>query len=495
LNWALALLTAVLLILSVPRFDIAVLAAGALAPLLAAVARERSWKRRFLTGWLSGLVYWFGVCYWIQAVLEQYGGLGVGGAWGSFLLFCVLKGLHTAVFSALAGAAIHGWYAIPAVAALWTGLERTHGPFGFTWFLLGNAGIDMSVPMRLAPLIGVYGISFVFAMLSVGIALLFLRRERKHLLWLLVLPLLYLLPKLPDAERPRQTAVAVQPNVAEETEWTPALADRLQRRLVSLSLAGASEISPQLIVWPEMPAPVYYYEDEALRSRLATLAGTTGTHILAGTVAHTTAGLVTNSAVMVAPDGQLVDRYDKVYLVPFGEYVPDLFGWVNQITTQAGEFQPGSRVVVFPAGERRLGAFICYESVFPHFVRQFAAQGAGVLINLSNDGYFARSAAREQHLKIVRMRAAENRRWIVRATNDGITATVDPAGRLVQRLEPYVETSAALGFSFENAVTPYSRTGDWFAWLCLAGGLAPAVYRVARLRRRQPALPSAKRRD
>jgi apolipoprotein N-acyltransferase len=166
-----------------------------------------------------------------------------------------------------------------------------------------------------------------------------------------------------------------------------------------------------------------------------------------------------------------VDRYDKIHLVPFGEFVPPLFGWVNRVTGEAGDFAPGNRIVVFPVRDHKLGAFICYESAFPHLVRQFARNGAEALFNLSNDGYFGRSAAREQHLKLVRMRAIENRRWIVRATNDGITAVVDPSGRITERLAPYKEAAARAGFSFLSQTTFYTSHGDWFAWACLAIGI------------------------
>jgi apolipoprotein N-acyltransferase len=272
--------------------------------------------------------------------------------------------------------------------------------------------------------------------------------------------------------------VTVQPNIDEETQWTAERVDELQRRLVARSLEhsiDARQSPPALILWPEAPAPLYFYEDVALRTRLEELTRTTRAHALAGTVAHDDRGSPLNSAVMLAPDGRLLGRYDKIKLVPFGEFIPPMFGWINQITTEAGEFKAGDSVVVFDAGGRRVGAFICYESVFPDLVRQFAKSGAEVLVNLSNDGYFARSAAREQHLSIVRMRAAENRRWILRSTNDGITAAVDPAGRVTRTLPPFLETSARLQFSYEAAVTPYTRFGDWFAWGCLIVGVGLAI--------------------
>jgi apolipoprotein N-acyltransferase len=126
--------------------------------------------------------------------------------------------------------------------------------------------------------------------------------------------------------------------------------------------------------------------------------------------------------------------------------------------------------VVFPAGNHKLGAFICYESAFPHEVRQFVNDGAQVLVNLSNDGYFGRTAAREQHLEIARMRAVENRRWLLRPTNDGISAVVDPAGRLIMRLPMYQETEALASYEYHSDKTLYTSLGDWFAWSCLLAG-------------------------
>ena len=192
---------------------------------------------------------------------------------------------------------------------------------------------------------------------------------------------------------------------------------------------------------------------------------------------------------MLDPSGDVVDRYDKMFLVPFGEFVPPLFSFVNRITQEAGDFTPGKRVVVFPFGGHHLGAFICYESAFPHLVRRFALGGADVLANLSNDGYFGHSAAREQHLKLVRMRAVENRRWIVRVTNDGITAVVDPTGRITARLPMYSEQVARVQYGYVHDLTFYTRHGDWFAWSCLVIGFALALLNApwGALRRRATA--------
>jgi len=466
----LSLVSALLLILIFPRFNLTWLAPFVLTPLLIACAREFSWRRRFLNGWLAGFVFWFGVCYWIQFVLEVHGGMGRWGGWGTFALFAVLKGLHLAIFAALAGFLMQRWWAVPAVAALWTGLERTHGELGFTWLQLGNAGIDMPLPMRVAPILGVYGISFLFAMLAAAVALVILRRPRRELAWVAIVPLVLILPAAPPPDKGAERAILVQPNIDTEFDWTQASLSRMERDLTTLSHAPGVP----LIVWPEVPAP-FYPSDPAFRVYVETIARSEHAYFLFGGVAYNSARAPLNSAFLFDPDGHLLDRYDKIHLVPFGEFVPDVFSWVNRVTKETGDFAPGARVVEFPVGSHKLGAFICYESAFPDLVREFARSGAEVLVNLSNDGYFGHSAAREQHLSLVRMRAAENRRWILRATNDGVTVTVDPAGRIVFRAPPYQMLAGEVSYRYLNDLTLYTRYGDWFAWLCLLTGLAATI--------------------
>src|SRR3954452_756692 len=192
LHALLSIFSSILLLLIFPKFNLHFLAPIALTPLLVVMARTPDGWQRFFYGWAAGIFFWFFLCTWIQFVLEAHGGMGKWGGWGSFLLFAVVIGLQLAVFGWLAGPLMSRVYAVPAVAALWTGLERTHGTFGFAWLDLGNAGIDMSVPLRLAPFIGVYGISFVFAMLSAGVACVVLRYPRKRLLPLIALAALWL---------------------------------------------------------------------------------------------------------------------------------------------------------------------------------------------------------------------------------------------------------------------------------------------------------------
>ena len=483
MNFLLGLLTSLLMTLSFPRFNLSWLMPVALTPLLVASAREpRPW-RRLLIGWLAGAGVLFGVTDWIRFVVSVHGGLGTLEGWAVFLLFCAAKGFYFGVFAVLAGPLIHRWWAVPALAALWVGVDITVGSILFQWVTLGNAAANMSIPMRLAPYTGVHGISFVFMMMSTALALVILRRPRWQLLPLVSVPLLILLPELPEARPAATSAIVLQPNIDETAQWTSQSLERTERDLALLSMRAA--LNPggaraDLLIWPEVPAPLYYYDDAGFRALTGELARATRLSFLLGTVARSERGAPLNSALLLSPSGEPVDRYDKIHLVPFGEYVPWPFGFAGKVVAEVGDFEPGSRVVVAPVGAHRIGSFICYESAFPTLARQLVQSGAEALFNLSNDGYFGRSAsAREQHLLVVRMRAAENARWIVRSTNDGITAAVDPAGRVVKRLPSFEQTAAAMPFSYRQDLTFYTRHGDWFGWSCVAlSAVAMVVSRV-----------------
>lgn len=467
-NLLLALLSGGLLVAVFPPHDLAWLAPVALTPLLIACVREAAWKRRFLLGYAAGVAYWFGLSYWITDTLAQFGGMSTTVAWLLFVLLCFAKAIQMGGFAALAGPAMKSPFALPGVAALWVAIEWTHAWTGFEWLNLGNAGSGMSLPLRLAPFTGVWGLSFVFALLAAALAGVALRAPRMRLLWLLPLIGLAVLPEMPAVQRGSASAVAAQPNLSDDAVWNEAMVTREIRQLAMLSLSPVleRERAPDVILWPEMPAPFYDY-DSAFTGAVASVAKSARAGVITGVVARAADHAPLNSALVIGPDGQRISRYDKVNLVPFGEYVPWPFGaMARKVSTEAGDFEAGRDVVVSQLGEHRIGTFICYESVFPGYVRRFAASGAEVLFNISNDSWYGTSAARNQHLLIVRMRAAENRRWIVRATNDGITAAVDPAGRIVRRAAERQELAARLPFAYRKDMTIYTRFGDWFVVLC-----------------------------
>jgi apolipoprotein N-acyltransferase len=488
-NWILALASSALLVLIFPGFSWTWLAPVALAPLLIACAREARWRWRFALGYGAGIVYWFGLCNWIQWTLEHHAGVSAAMAWFLFALFCLAKALQMGVFAVVSGPLIRSPFAVPGVAALWVAIEWTHSYTGFEWLGLGNAASNMLIPLRLAPVTGVWGLSFIFAMMAAAIACAALRQPRSRLVWLLVMVGLVFLPDPPSQERGNAAAILVQPNIDDEVDWTPQLLKQTEQQMTLLSVTGAmsgsSGRAPDLIVWPEVPAPFYEYDPDFIKV-VASVARNSHAAVLTGVVARAASGAPLNSALLMGPDGNTISRYDKVNLVPFGEFVPWPFGLLTRkVSAEAGDFEAGSRVVVSTVGGHRVGTFICYESVFPTYIRRFAASGAQVLFNISNDSWFGKSAARYQHLQIVRMRAAENARWILRATDNGVTTVIDPAGRIVRTTQEYTELAARFQYRYRDGQTFYTQHGDWFVGLCWV--VAGAVLSGVRRTRKTPA--------
>ncbi len=474
-KYLLAALTGVLLVLIQPAPSLSFLAPFALAPLLIAVADEYSWKHRALMSWVAGMVQWGGTCYWIQGTLAQHGGMPGWLATVLFVLFAMAKGLHMAVYGSAAHFLFGVKWAPPVLALLWVGLERTHAELGFTWLLLGNAGIDMGVPMRMAPLFGVYGVSFVFALMSGAVACWYLRWDRMQLAWCAPLLGLYLLAELPDVKAGDMNALVVQPNIPEDEKLTDQQIASMYDRLAKITLGGGLDPQkrrPSIVLWPEVPVSPYYETDPVFRQQAGSLARILEVPFLFGTVRFDKQGNPYNTAQLLTATGDPAGTYDKMNLVPFGEFVPPVFDKiVGKVSQEAGMFQPGTELKVFGTPAGKLGVFICYEAAFPHHVRSYVAKGADVLVNLSNDGYFGQSAARDQHLRVTRMRAAENERWLLRATNDGYTVSIDPAGRVIDDLVPNRVLAGRLQYATAFKTTLYSKTGDVFAWNSLALGL------------------------
>jgi apolipoprotein N-acyltransferase len=289
-------------------------------------------------------------------------------------------------------------------------------------------------------------------------------------------------PRLVPQDQPHHFARAAQLNFPEVESYPPnwfqvhaAELDEITR----ISLAPSAE-KPDLLVWPEAPAP-FSFQDSQFAKIASALTIRFGHPFLVGAIEWkppvdpsdvVPRGTLVpyNSALLFDSQGQRLFVYDKVHLVPFGEYEPFplIHRVVTSVTSDVGGFHKGNKYVVgqLPGG-KTFGVFICYEAIYPGEVRRFAAGGAQLLINISNDGWFGRSAAAEQHLRMVRVRAVENRRWIVRTTNNGFTVSIDPYGRIFQPLLPDVRAAVDLPYDFRTDQTIYTRFGDWFAWLCV----------------------------
>ncbi len=429
---------------------------------------------------------------WIATVLSVHGGLSPVGGWGVLLLIAAAWGVVTGGFTWCVNriAARNAKLACIAAPFLWVTFEfiRAHLPeISFPWNLLGYpAGTNLAM-VQLTTVTGIYGLSFVVAAFNSLIAWADVAKSTTIARRLgiiggvaaLILLAMFVGDKFVPKGVANHSARAVQPNFPEvETygqDWFGAHREDLAE-LEALSLEDTAK-HPDLIIWPEAPAPFSW--QDAQFGRFASRIAIEGQRpFLAGTIewksevlhseAHVQAPY--NSAVMVDGTGRRIFVYDKMHLVPFGEYEPFplIHRVVASVSSEVGGFRKGTNRVVgtLPNGFK-FGTYICYEAIYPGEVREFANGGANLLINISNDGWFGKSAAAEQHLRMARVRAVENRRWLLRVTNSGITAAVDPYGRTFSSIPREVRGAADLPYDFRTDLTLYTRMGDWFAWLCV----------------------------
>jgi apolipoprotein N-acyltransferase len=526
--WLLILLSAVLQVLIFPLPDFYLLSWVAITPLLIALLRTRqpdtlqlqenvkllpatAWQG-FLLAYACGILWYAGTCYWIYNTMRQFGGVNVPMAVIILILFCLYLALYHGLFGLLISLLARQDSAFSRRALLlspviWVAVELARTRItGFPWDLLGISQVDNIPLARIATVTGVYGASFEIMVVNSALAAAFLlrREKRKQLLIAAIGAALVLqsgrllpVPTLP-AER---TALLVQQNIPilEGSDWTKDYLDGTLRDLTWISLHPAVQPEktqlphPDLIVWPESPSP-FYTSDPLLRQTLSDLARRSQSWVLAGSLgilnANQTPDQATrmfNSASLVNPDGEWVGRYDKMHLVPFGEYVPlkRIFAFASGLTAQVGDFTSGESRDPLPADGSKLGVFICYESIFPDEIRQFARKGAGVYVNISNDGWYGDSGAYAQHLKQIRMRAVENARWILRDANTGVTASIDPYGRIVATVPRKIRTVLEAPYALSNVTTFYTRHGDWFAYLCAIISVLALIMRLPFRKRSQ----------
>jgi len=449
----------------------------------------------FGCGFLHGLLFVLTSLPWIAAVLTVHGGLSVPGGWGLLLLIAIAWGILSGAFAWAVHRLSRQSIDLACLGApfIWVTFEfvRAHLPeIGFPWNLLGYPAAANLGLLQLTTITGIYGLSFLVAGFNALLAWTsasntltpFRRITRAAAATVILLCAALAGSRLVPEAQAHHFARAVQLNFPEvesfPADWFQAHAAELQE-IERISLAPAVE-KPDLLVWPESPAP-FSFQDSQFAKIASTLAIRFGHPFLAGAIewkspvdpsdAVSRGSLVPyNSALLFDAQGQRVFVYDKVHLVPFGEYEPFplIHRVVSSVSGEVGGFHKGNKYLVgqLPGGNT-FGVFICYEAIFPGEVRRFAAGGAQLFINISNDGWFGRSAAAEQHLRMARVRAVENRRWIVRSTNNGFTASVDPYGRIFEPLPPDVRAAADLPYDFRTDETLYTRFGDWFAWLCV----------------------------
>jgi apolipoprotein N-acyltransferase len=281
----------------------------------------------------------------------------------------------------------------------------------------------------------------------------------------------------------------VQANISLDQSWEEPEASQLLDGITQLSLDSAPPAvtgNLRLLVWPETPTPFSLAEDSGFLRRAENIAIQSRSYFLLNNIGRM-GDAPTNSAALLEPSGRIVSRYNKIRLVPFGEFVPmkDWLYFAGSLVEKVGDFAPGTQLTVSPIGGHRLATVICYESIFPDFARQFVRRGAELLVVITDDAWFGSSSAPFQHLRMGVVRAVENRRYLIRVANTGVTAIIDPYGRIISRVPTNERVVIDGVVRFRSDLTFYAKYGDVFAGANVAAVLLFGAAGMANRRRKR----------
>jgi apolipoprotein N-acyltransferase len=505
-----AFLSAALLILSFPNLNLWPLAWVGLVPVLVVVARRAEAGAGFVLGWLMGALFFYGSCYWLTYSMMRYGHLPAVVAYLLLAIPVIIVSFFPAMCMAVLARAVGRWgmRALFAAPFLWAAFEWARlGMTGQLWNAIGYSQAYHPMLIQTARWGGVYLVGFLILLVNSTIAFLVLKRNmRAMLITLCVLAVVSLsilftgkrsntgISDTKSLIKPDAVIVGVQPNVPMEPVDSTAETDALIARHISLSESALLEWDrkrfaaslPRVVIWPESPMNFAYARDGEFRELLARFASKNRTSVIFNALEPAPSNGAYNAAVMVNEEGRLVAQYDKIRLLPFGEYVP-VPRWLpgaSMLPVMVGDFTPGAEYTLMPIGKARAGVFICFESAFPSIARRFAGEGADVLINISNDGYLGPTPVMRQHLANVVFRAVENERPILRVTNTGISAYINARGEVSDAtagFQPAVRTWTVT--RADAGQTFYTRHGDLFAGLCALSSLLLVLSLILRKRK------------
>lgn len=479
----------------------------------ATVDHKRPFRRAFLLAYFCGVLWYMGNCYWIRDTMLHYGDMPAGAPTLLLVAFSMVLGLYFGLFGLGLMLVRRGTgnprLALAAAPFFWVALDLAAARItSVPWDQLGYSQVDNGIVTPFASWTGAYGITFLLVAANAFIAFSWLRVRTAprwapdKWTWVeAVVPFFLIfcwngIHVMASGVPTSATAVLIQPNldVGGDNDWsapgqwdqhiagfTHLASEQCKTYIAGIPQTGAPNAqltcppTPthlDLVVWPEAPSP-FAENDPRFQKAIASIAATEQAPLIIGGIGSDYSQdqqqwLDYNSAMVFAPDGNSVGRYDKIHLVPFGEYIPfqQYLTFAHKLTGKVSSFSRGTERSTFRLNGHRYGVFICYESVFADEVRHFAQLGAEVLVNISDDGWYGDTSAPWQHLNMVRMRAIENRRWVLRATNNGVTAAIDPYGRVHQSIPRHQEDALPAQYGFRDDVTFYSAHGDIFAWLC-----------------------------
>jgi apolipoprotein N-acyltransferase len=484
LDYFWAALSGGLLVLSFPIVNLWPLAWFFLVPLLVCI-RGKKGKDAFLLGAFAGAIAYLGLIYWVVVAVHRYGNIPLPLAIPILLLLVIYLSLYWGAFTFLISYVSEKgeWIVLLAFPALWVGLEylRSFLLSGFPWALVGYSQYLNTPFVQVADITGVYGVSFLLIACNTLIFLWIVRwRNRKgvplqstiFILVLLAVVCAYGFWKIhtPLTTDKKLTIGVAQGNIEQDVKWDKGFQKEtldIYRKLTE----KLSKTSPDLVIWPETAVPAYFPSGTGLDRSVLAIPYRLKTYLLFGSLSsrkQDTEVKVYNSAYLISPRPRIVGRYDKMHLVPFGEYVPlsPFFPFFNSLVG-IGNITPGKEAVVFQFPDGTFGTLICFEVIFPELCRKFVRNGADFMVTITNDAWFGKTSAPYQHLAQATFRSIENRIWLVRAANTGISAFVDPWGRIKTAGGLFTREALTGEIGLRGgATTFYAQYGDVFALVC-----------------------------
>ena len=509
-NILLAISSSILLILAFPDLELWFLAYVALIPLFFAIERSKeSATKSFLIGWIFGTAFIFGSCYWMAYAPTHYGGVPAIISYLLLLSAALVVGTFYGLFGTLFSIVLKrfGVWGILSAPVLWTVVEFLRFNLtGNNWNAIAYSQAFGGIK-DWASIGGIYLVGFLTVSSSSLLLTAFLYRREKLNLYegkdlkalergkplFIAIIILFLVVNLskqfifykpvspPFDSSSNTSVVAIQANVPmsglKYEDW-----EHLRERHIQLSENGLKELENKglrakdkghtIVIFPESPMNFAYTQDREFQQFLREFTARNNVSVLFNAAEPTETEGYYNSAVMVNEQGRKIAQYDKIHLVPFGEFVPFPKSLAAYIPTVAGNFEFGTNYNLMPFGEVKAGMMICFESHFPTLSRRLVSDGADVLVEITNDGYLGNTAILRQHLANTVFRAVETNRPVLRVTNVGITAYVNEKGEVIEPSQAYTEDTRLWTVSkSDGSKTFYVKYGDWFAWLCLIASL------------------------
>jgi len=524
------LLSAVLVLAAHPLTNWPWFAWVAFVPLIHALVGVTRLRRAWWLGYLHGCVFYGGLLYWVWH-LRVFAGAVAGLSYAALVAYLACyHGLFTVGVAWLLRQhpplLERPFARLLFIPSWWALLEwvRNYALSGMSWGLLAYTQASHPLLIQIADIVGAYGVSWLIVAVNVAIGQLFRRQAWSRKLRVVSISMALLLATVSyGLWRLRQPlhgetlrVAVVQGNVPQEEKWEPGFQEQILARYEALTREAATT-EPDLIIWPETAVPGLLPVEGWLLERVQQLARSVGRPLLVGTP-YTPQQLLDpslwNSAVLFERNGSITARYDKLHLVPFGEFIPfeAQLPWLRQLIV-TGDFDPGTTATVFrlpvvqrPATSARLApgrandqpreiafsVLICFEDVFPEMSRRVVREGARLLINITNDAWFGRSSAPYQHLQAAIFRAVEQRVPVVRSANTGVSGFIDAHGRVTQLLADPAGTHLFIAGALTHEVTVptsgptslYQRWGDWWVSLCVllvVGAIGLRLRRTARV--------------